>query len=354
MDHSVAEGTAQLPVKIGLIGLGFAGTGLHLPTLSKNARAEIVAVSDVLAERLTEFKANYPTLKAETHKDYDAIIQNKQIEAVFIASPTPSHAEIAIKALKAGKHVFCEKPISSNLDDAERMVAEGESRSGQQVLMIGQVLRFWPEYVESKKLIDQGKIGKPVIARTRRAVAMPQSKFYEKDELSGGVIVDLGLHDIDFLTWALGPVATIFGQGRNISGRGDIIDYAQLHFNFKSGPIGYLEANWAVPDTYPFTCGFEITGTSGMVAWDNNDMQSSFHLTVKGQLGAGSVPSDSNGYHNEQEAFLKAIQTKSPTPMAARDAMYSLRLAFAAKEAIRTGKEIDPAHFQVEKMATVS
>ncbi|CAN5297005.1 inositol 2-dehydrogenase [soil metagenome] len=330
------------PVKLGLIGLGFAGTVLHLPSLSKNPRAQIVAVSDVSQSKLSDFSSNFPNLNVRKELDHRSIIEDPSIDAVFIASPTPSHTSIAVDALKAGKHVFCEKPISSTVADAERMIAESE-RNPNLVLMIGQVLRFWPEYVQIKKQIDHGKIGKPVIARTYRANPMPASKFYEKEELSGGVIVDLGLHDIDFLSWALGPVSSVFAQGGNLSGRGDVVDYAQIHFNFESGAIAYLETNWALPDNFPFSTAIEITGTAGMIAADNTDKRASYQLTVNGQNRVTSAISELNGYHYEQDAFLRAVQDKAKTPMQASAALYSLRLAIAAKESIKTGELVTVA-----------
>ncbi len=327
------------PVKVGLIGLGFAGTVLHLPSLMKNPRAQLVAVSDVSDDKLSEFSSTFPNLDVRKTIGHHSIIEDPSIDAVFIASPTPSHTSIAIEAIKAGKHVFCEKPISSTIEDAQLMVAESDAHPNL-ILMIGQVLRFWPEYVQIKKIIDDGRIGKPVIARTYRANPMPKAQFYEEDELSGGVIVDLGLHDIDFLSWALGPVASVYAQGGNLSGRGDVVDYAQIHFNFESGAIAYLEANWALPENFPFSTAIEITGTQGMIAADNTDSRASYQLTINGQKRVTTAVSELNGYYFEQDAFLRAVQTKSPTPIPASSALYSLRLAIAAKESIKTGKEV--------------
>ncbi len=341
------------PVKLGLIGLGFAGTVLHLPSLLKNSRAQIVAVSDVSQSKLSDFSSNFPDLKVGKELDHRSIIEDPGIDAVFIASPTPSHTSIAIGALKAGKHVFCEKPISSTVADAERMIAQCK-RNPDLILMIGQVLRFWPEYVQIKNQIDCGKIGKPVIARTYRANPMPASEFYEKEELSGGVIVDLGLHDIDFLSWALGPVSSVFAQGGNLSGRGDVIDYAQIHFNFESGAIAYLETNWALPENFPFSTAIEITGTDGMIAADNTDKRASYQLTVNGEKRVTSAISELNGYHYEQDAFLRAVQDKAETPMHASAALYSLRLAIAAKESIKTGQLVTVAKTSATSKAGVT
>lgn len=353
MSSTNKNGGQGSPVKLGLIGLGFAGTVLHLPSLSKNLRAQIVAVSDVHQSKLSDFSSNFPQLKVRLELGHQSIIADPSIDAIFIASPTPSHASIAIEALKAGKHVFCEKPISSNIADAERMIEES-ARHPDLILMIGQVLRFWPEYVQIKNQIEYGKIGNPVIARTYRANPMPASQFYESEELSGGVIVDLALHDIDFLSWALGPVASVFAQGGNLSGRGDVVDYAQIHFNFESGAIAYLETNWALPADFPFSTAIEITGTKGMIAADNTEKRASYQLTVNGQKRVTAAVLELNGYHYEQDAFLRAVQNKAKTPMEASAALYSLKLAIAAKESIRTGQLITVAKTTANATAAVT
>jgi predicted dehydrogenase len=162
------------------------------------------------------------------------------------------------------------------------------------------------------------------------------------------------LHDIDFLSWALGPVASVFAQGGNLSGRGDVVDYAQIHFNFESGAIAYLETNWALPDSFPFSTAIEITGTGGMIAADNTDKRASYQLTVNGQKRITSAISELNGYHYEQDAFLQAVQNKTQTPMQASAALYSLRLAVAAKESIKTGQLVSVAKPSAASKAAVS
>ena len=191
-------------------------------------------------------------------------------------------------------------------------------------------------------MIDRGTIGEPVIARAYRANPMPASEFYEKDELSGGVVIDLGLHDLDFCMWALGKVRSVYAQGGNFSGRGKagLIDYAQIHLNFVSGAMAYLETNWALPDTYPFSTAFELVGTEGMLSVDNSESAASLEITVRGEPRRTHTISDTNAYYLEQEAFLNAVLNKSPSPVPASDALNTLRLAMAAKESIRTGQEI--------------
>ena len=335
-------------VNIGIIGLGHAGMSLHLPKLCRNTRASILAVADIQDERLTKFSLAYPNLKVKKVRDYQELLEDEKIQAVFVTSPTPTHFEIAMDALRAGKHVFCEKPISSSVEEATQLVQEAESRSQSQVLMIGHVIRYWPDYVAIKRTIDSGTIGEPVIARAYRAIRMPDGweDFYGKSDQSGGVLFDLSIHDIDFLIWCLGNVSSVYAQGGHLSGRGDrdLIDYAQVHLDFESGAMAYVESNWAVPKSFPFTTAFEISCRGGMVSVSNSQAHSSMELTLNDQEKLIRNPWERDGYFLEEDAFLDSVtSTPHGSPIAPKDALYSLKVANAARESIHyNGKEVFP------------
>lgn len=329
-------------IKVGLIGLGFAGTHLHLGPLMQNRRAKLVFAADLDAQKIAAFKISSTSFAdVLTSTDWRDVTQSSSVDAVIVATPTTSHLEIVSQALSAGKHVFCEKPVSINIEDALKM-RDHARRHPDKVLMIGQVLRFWPDYVEANKLVASGKIGAPRIARTQRTVPMP-SGWYTQEELSGGVTLDLLLHDIDFLVWTMGRVKTVYAQGNNCLGRGDksFIDFVQVHLTFETGAIAHLEASWAVPDTYPFTTALEISGTAGMLSMDNSPQATSLEQTIKGQPMARSAPSERNGYFFEQDAFFAAVkQNNCKSPVSVDDVLHPLEVALAAKQSIKTGENV--------------
>lgn len=328
-------------VNVGLIGLGFAGTQLHLPPLMQNPSVEIVIACDEDSIKSGAFRAAHADLGARTTTRWEDVVSDKAIEAVFIATPTPTHLEIVLKALENGKHVFCEKPVALNLEDARVMQAAAE-KYAPQLLMIGQVLRFWPDYVEAHNVVKHGKIGEVRIARTFRAVTMP-SGWYTDEALSGGVILDLALHDLDFLVWTLGEVESVFAQGENCLGKGggDFVDYAQIHLNFRSGAIAHVEASWAVPTEFPFTTSLELCGTDGMLQMDNSEQSNSLEVFVQSLPPAKSAPIEQNGYFYEIDAFVKAINERQKiAPISVSDVIHPLEVALAAKESIRSGKTI--------------
>jgi UDP-N-acetylglucosamine 3-dehydrogenase len=328
-------------VNVGLIGLGFAGTCLHLPPLKLNPRVMIEVACDEDSLKTEAFRHNHADADARTTSRWEDVVTDPAVHAVFIATPTPTHKEIALKALENGKHVFCEKPVAPTLDDAKEMHEAAQRKPGQ-LLMVGQVLRYWPDYVEAHNIVRHGKLGEVSIARTSRCTGMP-SGWYADEAQSGGVILDLALHDIDFLIWTFGEVESVFAQGENCLGKGgsDFVDYAQIHLNFASGAIAHLEASWAVPTSFPFTTSLEICGSEGMLQMDNSEQSTSLETFLHGCHPSKSGPSEFNGYFYEIDAFVKAIINKeTKAPIDVSDVVHPLEVAMAAKQSIRSGKTI--------------
>jgi predicted dehydrogenase len=329
-------------VNVGIIGLGFAGTRLHLPPLLQNPHVSVVWACDDNSTLTEGLRHNHPELHAiRTTTNWKELIDDAAVQAVFIATPTPTHKELAKYALAAGKHVFCEKPVALNMQDAMEMHTTADTIG--KMLMIGQVLRFWPDYVDAHNLVVSGQIGDVSIARTSRAVGMP-SGWYANEEHSGGVILDLALHDIDFLTWTLGDVVSVYAQGQNCTGKGtaDFVDYAQIHLNFASGAIAHVEASWAVPANHPFTTSLEMCGSKGMIQMDNSDQNTSLELYPPSGAASKAAPIEYNGYFHEINAFVQAIinnETRAPIDVA--DVLHPLDVALAAKQSIRTGKLVN-------------
>lgn len=329
-------------VNVGIIGLGFAGMQLHLPPLIQNQHVNIVWACDENTTLTEALRHNHPELHAvRTTSHWKEICEDPAVDAVFIATPTPTHAQIAKYALSGMKHVFCEKPVALNLQDALEMHSTADATGN--LLMIGQVLRFWPDYVDAHNIVAAGQIGDVSIARTSRCVGMP-SGWYANEEKSGGVILDLALHDIDFLTWTLGDVVSVFAQGQNCTGKGiaGFVDYAQIHLNFASGAIAHVEASWAVPTSFPFSTSLEICGSNGMIQMDNSEQNTALELYPPSGAASKAAPIEYNGYFHEINAFVLAILNGDKrAPIDAGDVLHPLDVALAAKQSIRTSKLVN-------------
>ena len=225
-----------MPLRIGVIGTGFAG--------STHARAAIglpdVRLVAIAAETVAEAEPLAAELGARIAPDALSLCASDDVDLVVVASPTYRHAEHVIAAAQAGKHVFCEKPIARTLDDARTMVrACGEA--GVQ-LAIGHVVRFFPEYRRAKELLDSGALGRAALATlTRGTVSVGAARAWYLDPAkSGGVVLDLMLHDLDVIRWWFGEPARVYGK--RLVGGGPL-DYALATVRYDDRPIVQLEAS---------------------------------------------------------------------------------------------------------------
>lgn len=325
------------PVRVGLIGFGFAGKDLHFPHLLRNRRCQLVCVADPNSEKLSAISASY-SKSIDVTTDCSALLSRDDLDAVIIATPTGTHLELLRSALERGLHVLVEKPLALNMDTASEMVRLSES--ADKLVMVGQVLRYWDDYVQARNMVNYGRIGVPKIARTYRGVRMPKG-WYAQDELSGGVVLDLALHDIDFLVWTLGSVQSVFAQGTVHGAEGAVpfVDYVQLHLNFESGAIAHVEAAWVHSDAYPFSTSLEISGTEGILSIDNSPGRASLEV-VDGASVSASTPVDLNGYYFQQDAFFKAIQTQGRSPVPPSAVIHPLAVALAARNSVRSGEVV--------------
>ncbi len=217
-------------MKVGLIGLGAIGR-VHFDYWRKSPVGRLVAVSDRDRKKLdgkwTGLEFN---IGPQAQEDVDLsvfaryprpedLVADPEIEVVDICMPTPLHAPLTIAALRAGKHVFCEKPMSLTAADCAAM--EEAAKSSGRHLMIGHCLRFWPQYVKAGEIVQSGEYGRPIYAEFHRASPAPiwsDSDWYMKSEQSGGVF-DMHIHDIDVALWWFGRPQSI-SRLRVLSRRG--------------------------------------------------------------------------------------------------------------------------------------
>lgn len=195
------------------------------------------------------------------------VLSRQDIDAVLIATPTDTHAALTIAALEAGKQVFVEKPLARTVAEGQAMLAASQ-RTGNK-LLCGQVVRYFADYAQSHTLITSGAIGRVGVARTSRAGAHPPAQsWYADTPRSGGVALDLLIHDIDWLLWTFGPIARVYAKSltaRNIPGRDGVLAILRFH----SGVIAHAEANWAYPGGFVTT--LEVAGSDGIVSHRNTD-----------------------------------------------------------------------------------
>jgi predicted dehydrogenase len=276
-----------------------------------------------------------------------------EVDVVDICTPTPTHKDLVLAAAAAGKDVICEKPMARHLRDAEEMMAACKAAGVR--LFIAHVVRFFPEYVRAKAVLDSGRLGRPGVIRTVRGGNFPapdMQNWYADFEQSGGVILDLLIHDIDYVRWCFGDVATVFARGLTFS---DVpnTDHVLLTVRFQNGAIGHLEGSWAYPPGN-FRTRLEIAGDGGLLEFDSLETLP-LSLTLKqegGTLAAGVPVPESpmhptdDPYDREIAHFLSCLESGDDFGVSAQDSLDALRIALAAIESLRTGRPVHVETFE--------
>lgn len=237
-------------LKVGVIGCGSIAQHRHLPEYQWNEQVELVAVCDIHEGRVKEIAEKY---QVKAYTEYEELLEDKEIEAVSVCTPNYLHAPISIAALKAGKHVLCEKPMATSKEEAEQMI-EAAKASGKK-LMIGHNQRFVKSHQKARQLIKSGEVGKIHSFRTAFGHGGPEGWsvegkegwFFNKEKAFIGAMGDLGVHKADLLRYILDEEFVEVGAfvETNAKDFSNVDDNAVCVLKSTSGIIGTLAASWA-------------------------------------------------------------------------------------------------------------
>ncbi len=339
-------------IKVGVIGAGFIGS-YHLEGYRKCSGAEVVAVCDVVAERTKAAaeKFNVPNCFVSI----DKLLAMKDINAVSICTPNIDHKRATLKALAAGKHVLCEKPIAMNARQAQTMInAAGKARKK---LMVALNNRFRADTRFLKKIIEAGRIGKPYYARSlsiRRRGVPSWGVFGQKKLQGGGPLIDIGVHMIDLTWYLMGCPKPVSVSGKTYETIGataghvgmfgawdhktyDVEDFAVALVRFANGATMMIESAFCVNlDRDVFGC--RVVGDRGGVGIDPLSVQ----MEVGGHLmdcTPNHIP-DNNMYDEEIAAFVEAVAGNKPVPVPATEAIWTTKIIDAIYASSKADKEI--------------
>jgi len=252
-------------INVGIAGIGFMGM-IHYLAYQKLKGVKVAAICEQDRTRLNgdwrTIKGNFgPAGKkmdlagVERHDQLDEMLANPKLDMIDICLPPAAHAKVAIAALKAGKHVFCEKPIALTPADAKLMVKTA-NRAGKQ-LMIGHVLPFFPEFAFAYEAVTSGKYGKLLGGHFKRIISDPQwlKDFYDPQKV-GGPMLDLHVHDAHFIRLLCGMPQAVFSSGRM---RGEVAEYFTSQFIFPDGRLVVSAVGGIIQQQgRGFCAGFEI------------------------------------------------------------------------------------------------
>jgi UDP-N-acetylglucosamine 3-dehydrogenase len=318
-------------VRIGVVGAGTIGR-VHVGAWRAILGADVVAVAD---PDEAAGRAVAEAVGARYYPDVEALVSHPGLDLVDVTVPTPAHRVTVEVALAAGFPVICEKPLARTVEDGTAMV-EAARRAGRP-LFVAHVVRFFPEYVALRDLVRDGVLGGIGTVRLFRGGPFPQGHraWYQDARQSGGVILDLMLHDLDFLRWAFGEPANLYAVTRADPER-VVTTYAQASFQMASGAIAYVEASWAHPT---FHTWFEVAGDRGLAAHDSRESDPLRLERTRGEVPARpgvAVPARlgaENPYVAELRHFLQCLERGDTPRVTAEDALASLRLALAVEAA---------------------
>ena len=315
-----------MSLRIGLIGAGGIAHE-HLPAW-RSLGTDAVVYADAGAGELTT------RFGGRAVDSLDELLDS--CDVVDIATPTPTHAELALAALAAGRPTVCEKPLARTAAEAQRVVEAFEA--AELPLFPGHVVRFFGEYVAMHAAVAAGAIGEIAVQRFTRTGSAPAAPWFHDDAQSGGILLDQCLHDLDFARWNAGEVATAYAQESAAGG----VRSAQIVLTHVSGALSFVHGTWARPGS-TFRTTFDIAGSGGVLNHDSAD-----HPPLRTDLGSVPAPGEGQGllpampyespFRTELGEFLAAIEGGPPPRVTARDGVAAIRIAEAAQRSLETGR----------------
>jgi myo-inositol 2-dehydrogenase/D-chiro-inositol 1-dehydrogenase len=323
-------------LKVGFIGCG--GIARHHATrMAKLKNAQIVAVSDVVEAAAQGFAKDFG---GTAYTDYRQLLKQDEVDAVWVCTPTFQHAAPVIAAAKAGKHVFCEKPMALKLAEAEKMAAAcAKAKVG---LTLGFVRRFDTQWGTLKKVIQSGAVGRPVIWRFA-AGGRPANPWFRDVNKGGGPLMDGAIHNYDFMLQIFGPVTSVQASSLQFDRTSVGADTASVIVNFKSGDQHTLIWSWGVAAGAPVAFLNDVIGPKGALQFGMHaaeapkgfDPQKQGAFTLKTAQGKERVYT-----YRQQDMFVEQLKhvvgcfERGEQPLVtAADGLKSLKVAAAILKA---------------------
>jgi predicted dehydrogenase len=340
-----------MTLKIGIVGAGTVVRVRHLPETKLNPDAEVSAICDIVESRAKEMAAQY---NCKAYTDYKKLIQDPGLDAVIVAATNTTHAEMSIAALKAGKHVMCEKPMATTLEDAREMV-ETAKATGKK-LMIAHNQRLEPANQKAREIIQSGKLGK-VLTFTSVfghpgsevwAIDGEKTWFYRKEITGLGVLGDLAIHKLDLLRWILDDnyieatafldtLSKTYPSGELI----DVEDNALCLLRTEKGAMGTMIASWSYQKEDNSTTIYCQNGI--LEIYQNPD----FPLVVHYDFQRGEYFKLGKKSTNVEQiksgiidAFVDALVNDTDVPIPGEEGYKALEAVIACRKASETGRVV--------------
>ncbi|MBO5294413.1 MAG: Gfo/Idh/MocA family oxidoreductase [Clostridia bacterium] len=315
-------------LKIGLIGCGFMGS-MHANCYQNINGACVTAVADLRPQKAEELARLSGAQIYSTGKD---LIKKADVDAIDICLPTYLHAEHALLAMKKVKYVFIEKPVALTVEEGATLIEA--ARACDANIQIGQVIRFWDEYVALAEIVKKGTYGRVINANFRRLSPIPTwgwENWLLDATRSGGAGQDLHIHDIDYVLSIFGKPQSFYSVKNTLGNTNDYVNTIMQYPDFVVG----VEGTWGLPESYPFTATFRVVFENSvlenaggkLLCYDQNGVHEIKieKKTLDGDGYQGGNISDLGGYYNELLYFCNQASVGAPIEKARlSDAVESL------------------------------
>lgn len=334
-------------IYIGIVGLGFMAA-THIRALRQVPGARVAALCNPSGRHLDgdfthvagnvgatdPVKLDMTGVKAT--KNFADLLDDPDIHAIDICAPTKAHAELALAALRAGKHVLCEKPLARTSAVARDIANAAASAKG--IFMPAMCLRFWPEWAWLKDAIASARYGRVLAARFRRVAEPPgwgANTFFNGAE-SGGALFDLHIHDTDFVQYCFSRPRSVFSTGyEKFSGA---IDHVITQYEVDSGAAVHAEGSWAMTPGFGFNMSYTVNFERATADYDIARGKEALRLSEAGQPAHTiTLPADpADGYIAELRHFVECCRIgQPPTVVTAADALASVEICEAEERSVR-------------------
>jgi predicted dehydrogenase len=331
-------------IRVGIVGFGFMGR-MHCRCWRQLQGVEVAAICDTNPNVVEDTDKATGNIEAsagdvdlsgvQIYRDFDRMLGEERLDAISVTLPTHLHAD-SIRALEAGVNVLCEKPMALNAKDCERMIEAAES-SGK-ALMIGHCIRFWPEYAKAKEIVDSGKYGKVVAATFRRLGSPPNwavDNWFTDERRSGGMALDLHIHDTDFVQYLLGVPRAVYSFGANDSA-GRLV-HIVTQYLYGDDKVVTGEGSWAATAAFGFEMSFNIVLEEATLVYDCK-REPNFRLCPAQDESFEPQVRQGDGYSLEIEHFAEKLKGRqTPTVTTLQQSRDSVRIVQAEKESVGKG-----------------
>lgn len=352
-------------LNVGVVGCGGIANNKHLPAMKRVGKINIVAFCDLIEERAAKAKEDFGTSDARIYTDYQELIK-EDLDAVYVLTPNSSHAPIAIAAMKAGKHVMCEKPMAKTFAEAQEMVKTAKETG--KILTIGYQNRYRGDSQYLKKACANGDLGEIYYAKAhaiRRRAVPTWGVFLDAEKQGGGPLIDIGTHALDLTLWMMDnyePASVTGSVFRKLADQKDtgnawgdwdpkiftVEDSAFGFIKMKNGAAINLEAAWALNSLEVDEAKTSLCGTkAGADMKDGlriNRVQYGRQCVEKPDLDAAGVAfydgTAARPEDEEQKIFYAAIVDGKPLTVLPEQAMVVTQILEAIYESAKTGKTI--------------